>query len=117
MPSRTEGFGLTGLQAMSAGLPLLVSGNSGFGKALRSVRFGSLFVIDSENPVDWTVAINELWAKDRKSRLEEARSLRYFYDHKYNWSEQMKKLVDKMTGLAYGRNDSYLFFNSTSVIS
>ena len=117
MPSRTEGFGITGLQAMSAGLPVLVSGNSGFGKALRSVLFGSLFVIDSENPVDWTVAINELWAKDRKSRLEEARSLRNYYDYKYNWSEQMKTLVDKMTSLAYGRNDSYLFFKSTSVIS
>ncbi|XP_022808634.1 uncharacterized protein LOC111345616 [Stylophora pistillata] len=29
MPSRTEGFGLPGLEALSAGLPVLVSGNSG----------------------------------------------------------------------------------------
>ena len=40
MPSRTEGFGLTGLEAMSAGLPVLVSSNSGTGKALRSAAFG-----------------------------------------------------------------------------
>ena len=39
MPSRIEGFGLTGLEAMSAGLPVLVSSNSGFGKALRSAAF------------------------------------------------------------------------------
>ena len=35
MPSRTEGFGLPGLEALSAGLPVLVSGNSGLGEALR----------------------------------------------------------------------------------
>ena len=29
MPSRSEGFGLTGLEALSAGLPVLVSCNSG----------------------------------------------------------------------------------------
>ena len=34
MPSRTEGFGLTGLESLSAGLPVLVSKNSGFGEAL-----------------------------------------------------------------------------------
>ena len=32
MPSGTEGFGLTGPEALSAGLPVLVSGNSGFGE-------------------------------------------------------------------------------------
>jgi len=39
MPSRTEGFGLIALEAMSAGLPVLVSANSGFGEALREVAF------------------------------------------------------------------------------
>ena len=116
MPSRTEGFGLRGLEAMSAGLPVLVSDNSGFGKALCGVPFGSLFVIDSEDPADWTEAIKKMWAKDRKSRLEEVESLRYSYDRKYNWAKQMKELVDKMISLAYGRNGSYLFFNSSSVI-
>ena len=37
MPSRTEGFGLTGLEAMSADLPVLVSRNSDFGEPLCSV--------------------------------------------------------------------------------
>ena len=46
MPSRTEGFGLTGLEALSAGLPVLVSKNSGFGEALSKVPFGESFVID-----------------------------------------------------------------------
>ena len=55
MPSRTEGFGLSGLEAMSAGLPVLVSRNSGFGEALSSVAFGSAFVTESKDPA--TLAI------------------------------------------------------------
>ena len=50
MPSRTEGFGLAALEALSAGLPVLVSGNSGFGEALRKVPHGSSCVVESEDP-------------------------------------------------------------------
>ena len=57
MPSRTEGFGLTGLEALSAGLPILVSRNSGFGEALSNVMFGSFFVIDSDDSEVWAKAI------------------------------------------------------------
>ena len=116
MPSRTEGFGLTGLEAMSAGLPVLVSHNSGFGEALRSLPFGSCFVVNSENPADWSQAIQNIWAKDRKSRLGEVKTLQDSYGRKYNWAEQIKDLIDKMTSLAYGRNGNYRFLNSESVI-
>ena len=50
MPSRTEGFGLTGFEAMLAGLPVFVSRNSGFGEALRSAAFGSTFVLSQRTP-------------------------------------------------------------------
>ena len=109
MPSRTEGFGLTGLEAMSAGLPVLVSRNSGFGEALSKAAFGSSFVIDSENPAVWTVAIQNIWSKDRECRLKEALTLREFYGIKYNWAKQIKELVDKMISLAHGRNVNYRF--------
>ena len=110
MPSRTEGFGLTGLEAMSAGLPMLVSRNSGFGEALSKATFGSSFVIDSEDPAIWTVAIQNILSKDRECRLEEAVTLRDSYSRKYNWAKQIKELVDKMITLAHGRNVSCLFF-------
>ena len=102
MPSRTEGYGLTGLEALSAGLPVLVSKNSGFGKALGSIPFGSFFVIDSEDPSAWTVAIKGIWNKDRKSRLLEAKALRGSYGERYSWSKQCKHLIEKMFKLVDG---------------
>ena len=102
MSSRTEGFGLTGLEALSAGLPMLVSHNSGFGEALSSVPFGSSFVVNSEDPADWSAAIQKLWEKDRKIRVEEVKTLRDLYGRKYNWAEQIKGLVNKMINLAHG---------------
>ena len=102
MSSRTEGFGLTGLEAFSAGLPVVVSHNSGFGEALCSVPFGSSFVVNSEDPADWSAAIQKLWEKDRKIRVEEVKTLRDLYGRKYNWAEQIKGLVNKMINLAHG---------------
>ena len=104
MPSRTEGFGLTGLEALSAGLPVLVSRNSGFGEALASVPFGSSFVIDSEDPSAWTAAIKYIWSKDRESRLGEVKHVRCSYGERYSWSEQCKHLIEKMCKLVDGMN-------------
>ena len=108
MPSRTEGFGLAGLEALSAGLPVLVSHNSGFGEALCSVPFGSSFVVNSEDPTDWTAAITKVWAKDRKSRLEEVETVRDSYDKKYNWAKQIEHLLDIMISRIHGMNGNYL---------
>ncbi|XP_074620472.1 D-inositol 3-phosphate glycosyltransferase-like isoform X2 [Acropora palmata] len=99
MPSRTEGFGLTGLEALSAGLPVLVSKNSGFGEALDSIQVGSIFVMDSEDHSTWTGAIKDIWDKDRRSRLDEVKTVRDFYAERYSWSEQCKHLVEKMIRL------------------
>ena len=75
MLSRTEGFGLTGLEGLSAGLPVIISKNLGFGESLGSVRFGSLFVIDSEDPSAWMAAIKGTWNRDRKSELDEVKAV------------------------------------------
>ena len=104
MPSRTEGFGLSGLEALSAGLPVIVSKNSGFGEALGSVRFGSYFVIDSEDPSAWTAAIKGIWVKDRKQQLEEVKDVRDSYAKRYSWSAQCKGLIEEMFKLVDGMN-------------
>ena len=109
MPSRTEGFGLVGLEALSAGVPVIVSRNSGFGEALCSVPFGSSFVVSSQDPTDWTAAISKIWAKDRKNRLEEVETLRDSYDKKYNWAKQIRDLLHKMISCTNGMNVSCIF--------
>ena len=109
MPSRTEGFGLTGLEALSAGLPVLVSRNSGFGEALRSVPFGSTYVVNSEELADWTAAVKKILAKDRKSRLEKVETLRESYGKKYDWANQIKDFIDKMISWVYGMNVNFFF--------
>ena len=104
MPSRPKGFGLIGLEALSAGLPVLVSRNSGFGEALHKVPFGSSFVIDSEDAKVWAEAIKEIWNKDRETRLQEADMLRSSYSRKYSWAKQSQDLVTEMISLTKGRN-------------
>ena len=103
MPSRTEGFGITALQALSAGLPILVSGNSGLGEALKKVPFGSQSVVDSEDPNDWAKEIKRACQKERVMRLSESRLLREKYLEKYSWEEPCKSLVIKMKDLVFGK--------------
>ena len=108
MPSRTEGFGLTGLEALSAGLPVLVSKNSSFGEALLSVPLGSNYVIDSDDPSAWTEAIKSTWNRGRRLRLQDIESLRDSYGKRYSWSEQSKHLIEKMFQLLDGMNYFYI---------
>ena len=108
MPSRTEGFGLTGLEALSAGLPVLVSSNSGFGEALSKVPSGSSFVIDSDDHEVWAAEMKKVWGKDRERRLEEASNLRTSYERKYSWANQSRDLLGKMISLLNGMTFSYL---------
>ena len=103
MPSRTEGFGLTALQALSAGLPVLVSSNSGLGEALKKVPSGSCCVVDSEDPNEWAKAVKSVREKEREVRLEEVRILREKYALKYSWQKQCTYLVEKMLQLTFGK--------------
>ncbi|XP_044166042.1 uncharacterized protein LOC114951667 isoform X6 [Acropora millepora] len=96
MPSRTEGFGLAALEALSAGLPVLVSSNSGIGKALKRVPCGPNCVVNNEDPVKWAEAIKAVCRKERKVRLREAVLLRQTYAETYQWEEQCTTLVEKM---------------------
>ena len=103
MPSRTEGFGITALKALSAGLPILVSGNSGLGEALRKVVLGPQSVVDSEDPIKWAEEIKRVRQKERGLRLLEARHLRENYLKKYSWEEPCRSLVIKMKSLVFGK--------------
>ena len=103
LPSKTEGFGLSTLEAISAGLPVLVSGNSGIAEALREVPNGSQCIVDSEDPADWARAIKAVRDKKRKVRLAEAKILRENYLQQFSWEEPCNFLVKKMYSLAFGK--------------
>ncbi|XP_067025697.1 uncharacterized protein [Acropora muricata] len=96
MPSRSEGFGLASLEALSAGLPVLVSGNSGLGDALKELPFGSSCVVNSEDASEWAKAIRAIHDKKRKLRLREAVKLREGYAEEYHWEGECGRLVERM---------------------
>ena len=103
VPSRTEGFGLTALEALSAGLPILVSGNSGFGNTLHTLPLGEPFVVDSVDPKDWAKAIEAVRLKDRAKRLQDIQRLWTSYEEKVSWKKQCGALVEKMRSLVHGK--------------
>ena len=117
MPSRTEGFGLTALEALYAGLPVLVSGNSGLGEALKEVPSGFSHVVNSEDPKEWANAIRIVCQKRRGLRLKEASLLRGHYAAEYSWQKQCECLVEKMANLIFGKCHAVLivFMFSISV--
>ena len=93
---------LTGLEALSAGLPVLVSKNSGFGEVLSKVPFGLSFVTDLEDPEIWAAGMKKIWDKDRWSRLREAKVLCTSYESKYSWVKQCNQVFDKEINLVSG---------------
>lgn len=96
LPWAEGSFGLAALEALSAGLPILVSEFSGFGEALKRVPFASASVIRYTDPEMWAKAIDRVRAKPRVLRQEESKVLREYYAEKYNWQDQITRLVDQM---------------------
>ena len=95
-PSRTEGFGMSGLRAISADLPILVSGNCGLGIVLKKLPSGRQYVVHSDDPQVWADKIKEVRAKDPKTRSLESEKLRNEYEREFRWKDQCDRLVKKM---------------------
>ena len=110
MPSGDEEFGWEALLALSAGLPVLVHGESGFGEALRDVTFGTSAIVHSDDASDWASRIKTIREKDRKTRLEQAAMLRSNYDEMYSWKKQLTPLVEMMFSMVFGMDLIYCKF-------
>ena len=109
MPSGEEEFGMMGLAALSSGLPVLVHGDSGFGEALRSVKFGMSSIVNSEDAKEWAKAIKRGPKIGRKLRLEQAALLRRYYNEEYSWEKQCGVLVEEMLRMVSGKNFFHMF--------
>ena len=102
MPSKAEGFGLVGLEALSAGLPLLVNFQSGFAKALEKLTFGDSVIVKSHEPIEWAVRIEEVQRKNKATRLQEVQYLRKEYAQVYNWDRQCQEVAKEMARVIFG---------------
>ena len=116
MPSGDEEFGWEALLALSAGLPVLVHEDSGFGKALKDVEFGQAAIVDSDDPKQWASSIKKIRKTDRKTRLGQAVSLRSNYDEKYSWAKQCGALVAMMCMMASGMEFYFIFYFAFKVL-
>ena len=103
MPSKSEGFGLAALEALSAGLPILVGQRSGIAKALEYVPNGQTCIVSSHEPSEWAEAIKAV-RKRWGMRLEEIKILKESYGKLYSWKKQCEALVERMLELFQGRS-------------
>ena len=108
MPSGTGAFGLTALEALSAGVPILITHNSGLAEALQEVPLGNGCIVHVGQTVgqeaeaaEWAEQIKQV-KKHRKTRLERARMLRNNYKEKYSWMDQCAAFVKKLRALHSG---------------
>ena len=128
LPSRTEGFGLVALEAISAGVPVLVTSESGLAKALEEVEGGHLAVVKSGNQEEWVQKIKQLSMQNPEERCDGAVRLREEYCKIYSWDTQcakFKKIVQDLTdrpasAVAVGSNGRqcermFLQFNYSTV--
>ena len=94
MPSGTEAFGLTALEALSAGVPILITHNSGLAEALEKVPSGHGCIVHQE--ADWAEKIKQA-RKNLETGLYEASMLRDKYKEKYSWWDQCAAFVKLRT--------------------
>ena len=103
MPSKSEGFGLVALEALSAGLPILVGSRSGFAKALENIPHGHSCIVYSDDPAKWAEAIEAVRVR-QEMRLKEINSLNKSYDKMYSWEEQCEALVERMWKMVHDQS-------------
>ena len=99
LPSRTEGFGLVALEAISAGIPVLVTVESGIAKALEKVKGGKSVIVQSEDPKEWAQKIEKLSKKRSPERHKNSICLRENYRKTYSWSIQCETFRKMIKGL------------------
>jgi glycosyltransferase involved in cell wall biosynthesis len=119
LPSRGEGFGLTGLEAMATGLPLIATNWSGPADYLDPADSLPLDyrLVDAPGPVGPYVRFDGLWAEPDEAHLR--RLLRWVYAHRdeaaamgqraaarvrrdWTWDRVARLLCDDLDALAVG---------------
>jgi glycosyltransferase involved in cell wall biosynthesis len=99
MPSRGEGFGLVGLEAITEGIPVLISSKSGLGELLRDKLPGEIvsrcvIQVSGELETDareWAQAI-EFVLLDRATAFTRAAELQKLLGNSVSWEQGVGEL-------------------------
>ncbi|XP_022810279.1 uncharacterized protein LOC111347283, partial [Stylophora pistillata] len=100
MPSCSEEFELVPLKAISAGIPILVSGESGIAEALQEVVGGNAVIVESNKDADeWARRIREIFQESTEEREANAIKLRENYGKVFSWRtecERFKRMIERV---------------------
>lgn len=103
MPSRSEGFGLVGLEAIVAGTPVLVSSESGLGELLREVlepEQATQFVVpvtgnDFDDGDRWARDVGAV-LRDREASFHQVAELRTLLSQQRTWAASISGLLAEL---------------------
>ena len=88
---------MVALEAISAGVPVVVTGESGIAKAFEKVKGGHLAVVQSGNWEEWVQKITQLSMENPE--IDGAVRLREEHRKIYPWDIQCTKFKEIMQGL------------------
>jgi len=111
MPSRTEGFGLVAMEAITAGVPLLVSEHSGVAELLRECLGddSNPFVIPirdkpNRDSAEWAEKI-KIILLDQAAADRRAADLYDRLDQKLSWNRAASDLLEALDSARVSRRD------------
>lgn len=104
-PSRTEGYGMSGLLAISANLPVLVSAYCGLGVVLKHLPTGANCVVESDDAQVWADKIKEIRENSPRNRRLQAERVKEEYTNNFNWGEQCEELVKNFFTMTQCKDD------------
>ncbi|XP_068760807.1 D-inositol 3-phosphate glycosyltransferase-like [Montipora capricornis] len=114
LPSREESFGMGALEALSSGIPVLVSKNTGIADALRKVEGGDTVIVADNDFEEWAVRIQQLSCQTPRERYENARRLRENYLKTYPWEQECGRFATVIGSLT---SEGYQNENASSPLS
>ena len=111
LPSRTKGFGLVALEAISAGIPVLVADESGIAEALQEVEGGKSVIVETKDGAgkEWAQRIEELFRQSPKQRQNNARQLRDNYRKVYSWKKECERFQKVIQSVVESTNGMFTF--------
>lgn len=100
MPSREEGFGLSGLEAIGEGIPVLISRDSGLAQALEECALPFLpdFVVDLRDGVEKVAERMARLLRNREIAFAASKRLREAAWTTFDWTKTAQRFLEVVRG-------------------